>query len=160
MIIPTAEKYFAELHRALDVVSREKKYLAFLQAPPLADALIFYRHILANDFCQFIAIEGEKLIGWCDILPVDGESRAHVGLLAIAVLPDARGKGIGTRLMEAALAKVRSQGLTRIELIVRCDNQRAKALYDRFGFFVEGIQQRSQRVDGEYFDAYAMALLL
>jgi putative acetyltransferase len=43
---------------------------------------------------------------------------------------------------------------------VRTDNHNAKALYERFGFTVEGIQRQSLCVEGAYHDAYAMALLL
>ena len=50
-----AEEYFAGLHRALDVVAREKRFLAFLQAPPIEESLAFYRHIVDNDLCQFVA---------------------------------------------------------------------------------------------------------
>jgi RimJ/RimL family protein N-acetyltransferase len=42
---------------------------------------------------------------------------------------------------------------------VRTDNANAKALYERFGFVVEGTQRRAFCVDGEFFDAYSMALV-
>lgn len=61
--------------------------------------------------------------------------------------------------MEAAISKAWAKGLFRIELTVRTDNVTAKALYERFGFAVEGINRRAFRVDGEFFDTYAMALL-
>ena len=159
LILPTSEPYFPGLYRALDIVAREKKFLVFLQAPPIEEALAFYRNIVANDLCQFVALEAEHVIGWCDILPTHGESRAHVGTLGIALLPQARCQGLGVRLMEAALAKASAQGLTRIELTVRTDNRNAKVLNERFGFCVEGVQRRSMLIDGAYHDAYAMALL-
>lgn len=42
---------------------------------------------------------------------------------------------------------------------MRSDNANAKALYERMGFELEGICRRSVRVDGEYHDSLAMALL-
>ena len=158
-VVPTAEEHFAGLHRALDVVAREKRFLAFLQAPPIEESLAFYRRIVDNDLCQFVALEGAQVVGWCDVLPTHGESRAHIGILGIAVVPQARRKGLGARLLEATLAKAHSKGMTRIELTVRADNLNAKALYERFGFVVEGLQRQCFLVDGEYHDAYAMALL-
>ncbi len=40
-IIPLAESHFNGLRRALDIVVREKRYLAFLQAPQEEDAFAF-----------------------------------------------------------------------------------------------------------------------
>ena len=159
-VVPVAEAHFAELHRALDVVAREKRFLAFTQAPPFEESLAFYQGIVANDFCQFVALDGMHVVGWCDILPTRGEGRSHVGRLGIGVVPAARHQGLGARLLEAAIEKARTKGITRIELVVRTDNKNAKALYERFGFVVEGLQQRAMRLDGQYHDAYAMALLL
>lgn len=158
-IIPPAERHFEGMRQVLDAVAREKKYLAFLQAPSVEETYAFYRNILANDLCQVIAVQDDAVVGWCDILPTHGEARRHVGTLGIAVLPSFRHRGIGTMLIEAAIAKAWAKGLSRIELTVRTDNIKAKALYERFGFAVEGVNRRGFLVDGEFFDTYAMALL-
>jgi len=78
----------------------------------------------------------------------------------MGLVPRARHKGLGARLLEAVLAKAATKGLTRIELLVREDNLNAKALYERFGFKVEALQIQCMRIDGRYYNAYAMALLL
>ena len=156
---PIAVQYFEGLHRALDIVARERRYLAFVQAPPFEQSRVFYQQILERDLCQFTALCGEDVVGWCDILPTHGEARAHIGILGIGLIPEARHKGLGARLMEAALAKAAAKGLKRIELLVRSDNTNAKALYERFGFVVEGLQKSAFSVDGQYFDSYSMALV-
>lgn len=159
-VVPVAAAHFEGLHRALDTVAREKRFLAFTQSPPWEGSLAFYRGIVARDGCQFVALdESGAVVGWCDILPTPGEARAHIGRLGIGLVPEARQRGLGTRLLAAALAKARAQGLTRIELDVRADNANAKALYERFGFETEGLQRNATRIDGVYHDAYAMALL-
>ncbi|WP_116809408.1 GNAT family N-acetyltransferase [Steroidobacter cummioxidans] len=159
-VLPLAEIHFVGLHRALDIVAREKRFLAFTQAPPLEAAISFYRDIIANDACHFVAVNDATVVGWCDVLPTHGEARAHVGHLGIGLVPEARHQGLGSLLMQAAIAKARIKGLTRIELTVRADNSNAKVLYERFGFVLEGVQRRAMRIDGRYHDAYAMALLL
>ena len=158
-IVTPNERYFEGMRQVLDVVAREKKYLAFLQAPPVDETYAFYRNILANDFCQVIAVQDGVVVGWCDVLPTHGEARAHVGTLGIAVIPPLRGRGIGTKLIEAVISRAWEKGLSRIELTVRIDNAKAKALYERFAFTVEGINRKAFLVDGEYFDTYFMALL-
>jgi putative acetyltransferase len=156
-IVPTAECHLEGLYRAFDSVARERQYLTFFQAPPKDECFTFYRTNVERDLCQYVAVD-EDVLGWCDILPVLGQARAHVGSLAIGIVPQARGRGIGARLMTATIEKAWSKGLERIQLAVRADNQRAKALYERLGFVVEGLLRRDFRVDGQYFDGHIMAL--
>jgi putative acetyltransferase len=158
-IIPTVESHFPGLYKTIDTVARERRFLAFLQAPPQEQSFAFYRNIVDNDLCQFVALDADTVVGWCDILPVMGESRAHIGVLGIGLLPHVRHRGLGAKLMEAAISRAWAKGFTRIELSVRIDNLNAKALYERFGFEIEGVRRRANLVDGEYRDMYAMALL-
>lgn len=158
-IVPTTETYFHSLYLALDSVCREQQFLAFLQAPPRELSLDFYHSILINDYCQFLALRDEEVVGWCDILPCHGEARAHIGTLGMGLIASVRRQGLGTQLITAALDTAKSKGMTRIELTVRVDNQAALALYERFGFKIEALQPRALKLAGQYIDAYAMALL-
>ena len=158
-IVPLTETHFEGLRCALDIVAREKRYLAFIQAPPTQQAYDFYRNILTNDLCQYVALLDGVVVGWCDILPTHGEARAHIGILGMGLVPSARGRGIGQTLMQTTLAKAWAKGLSRIELTVRTDNLSAKALYGRMGFKTEGLNQRAFLVDGQFYDTHSMALL-
>ena len=84
--------------------------------------------------------------------------RRHVGQIGMAVRDDWQGKGIGTALMEAALDLADNWlNLTRVELSVFTENAAAIALYEKFGFEVEGTHRRYAFRNGEYVDAYSMA---
>jgi L-phenylalanine/L-methionine N-acetyltransferase len=84
----------------------------------------------------------------------------HVGSIGMAVRDDWQGKGVGTALMEAALDLADNWlNLVRIELTVCVDNVPAIALYEKFGFEVEGTHRHFAFRDGEYVDAYSMARL-
>jgi putative acetyltransferase len=84
----------------------------------------------------------------------------HVGSIGMAVSDDWQGKGVGTALMEAALDLADNWlNLTRIELHVYVDNAAGIALYEKFGFEVEGTHRRLAFRDGEYIDTYSMARL-
>jgi putative acetyltransferase len=48
---------------------------------------------------------------------------------------------------------------TRVELHVYVDNAPAIALYEKFGFEVEGMHRRFVFRNGEYVDGYSMARL-
>ena len=107
----------------------------------------------------FVALSGEKVVGWCDVAPVMGESRAHIGVLGVGLLPEARHQGVGRRLMEVAIERSGSRGFTRIEWTVRDDNLNAKVLHEKLGFEVEGLCREGSVVGAEVHDAWSMALL-
>lgn len=153
-----SELHFPQLRAVLDTVAREQRYLALFEAPPPEEAFAFYRGLLAEGQCH-VALEGASVIGWCDIQPAFGHARTHVGTLGMGLLPGFRRRGIGTRLLSAAIATAWSRGLRRIELTVREDNTGAKALYERLGFSDEGVLRQSMLVAGRYYDCIAMALL-
>ena len=75
-----------------------------------------------------------KAIGCGRILP-----DAHIG--RIAVLPEWRGKKVGTAILEGLLAYASSRGYTEVVLDAQVQ---ALPFYMRFGFIAEG---------GEYMDA-------
>ena len=115
--------------------------------------------MLADGSILLVAVLDGAVVGWCDVLPTHGQACAHVGSLGMGVIASARGRGIGTRLLKAAIDAAWAAGLTRIELVVRADNAGAEALYERNGFIAEGRQQQAFRVGGVYFDGISMALL-
>lgn len=158
-IAPADDTHFPGLHRALDQVAREERFLAFTQAPPLAQSIDYYRGLQRAGAPHFVALEGTEVVGWVDVSPLAGESRAHVGTLGMALLPSARHRGLGTRLLQAAIDRSWERGLSRIELTVRTDNDHARALYERFGFATEGVLRRGSLIRGQYHDLLAMALL-
>jgi putative acetyltransferase len=84
----------------------------------------------------------------------------HAGHFGIAVRDDWQGKGIGTALMEACLDLADNWlNLARLDLRVYVDNASAIALYEKFGFEVEGTHRRFALRNGEYVDAHVMARL-
>ena len=108
----------------------------------------------------FLALDGEKIVGNAC---VDGSANArlcHRRNLAITVLRDYWGRGVGTGLMERMLAFCRESGAELASLEVRSDNERAKALYRKFGFVSFGSFPKFFKIDGEYFSVDCMTLEL
>ena len=159
VVIATEEKHLTDLYTVIDSVARERKYLAFTKAPPREHSLEFYRGLLKSGSPYFVAVADTKVVGWCDVSLLMGESRAHIGVLGVGLLPAFRHQGLGRKLMEAAIAKSWSNGLTRIELNVREDNHNAKSLYERLGFENEGLHRKGSVVGNEVHNVWAMALL-
>jgi L-phenylalanine/L-methionine N-acetyltransferase len=81
--------------------------------------------------------------------------RAEIGMM---VRDDWHGKGVGKAMMQAVIDLAdKWLNPTRIELTVFTDNERAIALYRKFGFEAEGTLRKYAFRDGEFVDAYAMA---
>lgn len=95
----------------------------------------------------------------------DGEDRTklkHKGILSTMYVSNAfRGLGIARQLLEAIIQRVKmNTGIEQINLIVLSDNERAKQLYQKFGFKKYGTELRSIKWNGNYYDEDQMVLFL
>lgn len=160
-VLPIAERHITGFTQALDFVAREKKYLSFLEAPPVDAVRAFVLDNIEKAYPQFVAVSlNEGVVGWCDAMPKTRPIYAHTAILGMGLLPEFRGRGIGSRLMRSTLDSAAAKGLHRIELTVREANLNAIALYKKFGFAVEGVHIDAVCVDGSYENVLFMALLL
>ena len=156
-LVPTAESYAESFARVLDVVARERRYIGFIEGPPVESTRQFLRSIVDGAGVQLLAVHGDIVVGWCDIMRNPIEGFRHVGRLGMGVLPEFRGRGLGKRIAVETIRAARAAGLERIELEVFASNGRAIALYQSLGFVVEGVKKRSRKLDGEYDDNVCMA---
>jgi ribosomal protein S18 acetylase RimI-like enzyme len=159
-ILPIAQEHIEGFRTVLDSVARERRYLAFLEAPSLEDLSAFVGKNIRNGYPEYVALVGDRVVGWCDALPFERPTKAHGGVLGMGVKTEYRGVGIGRALIQATLEGARTAGLTRIELTVREDNERAIHLYRKLGFTHEGLKRNGVRVDGRYYNLVSMGLLL
>jgi putative acetyltransferase len=84
--------------------------------------------------------------------------RTHAGGIGMGVHDAWTGQGIGTALMTALLDTADNwMGLQRLELTVYTDNAPALALYQRFGFTIEGTYRYYAFRAGKLVDAHGMA---
>lgn len=75
------------------------------------------------------------------------------------LLKDARGRGVATRSVHAAIDHAFSNGVFRIEAHVRIGNDASERVLERLGFEREGVKRRFLRHDGERVDATLFSLL-
>ena len=160
-IVPTDEHYTESFNRAIDIVARERRFIGFVEGPPVESTRNFIRHVLSGEGVQRLAVTHEdEVVGWCDIVRRSMEGFRHAGRMGMGVVPDYRGSGIGRLLLTETLEAARSIGIERVELEVFASNEVAIALYRKLGFVVEGIKKRARKLDGEYDDDLIMALFL
>lgn len=107
---------------------------------------------------HIVALEGSRLIGHVNVQRERHPVTHHVASLSIAVAADARGRGIGRRLMEEAIAWSRRVGIEKLVLSVYPHNEAAISLYRSFGFVDEGRLARHSRKSYGYEDEILMAV--
>jgi ribosomal protein S18 acetylase RimI-like enzyme len=158
-IVPIAQDHIESFHRALDFVARERRYLAFLEAPPFESVQAFVLDNIKHGYPELVAVSDGLVVGWCDVVPNPRPIHAHVGVLGMALLPEFRRQGIGGRLMRQTLDAAQAFGLRRVELTVRESNVVAIELYKKIGFATEGLQRDRILVDGAYENHVLMGML-
>jgi RimJ/RimL family protein N-acetyltransferase len=112
--------------------------------------------------------DGDRAVGF--VAEVEGRVVGQLGgemtpvgraQLGMAILDGYRSMGIGSGLLEAFIEWARERGAHKVELSLWPWNERARRLYEKFGFEVEGIRRRHwRRNDGSLWDDVSMALVL
>jgi RimJ/RimL family protein N-acetyltransferase len=116
-----------------------------------------FRH---PDAAVFVADEDGRIVGRMSLSRDPHPASRHVADLGLMVAEGQRRRGIGTRLLEAALEWARLAGVTKLELHVFPWNEPALRLYESFGFEREGYRKGHYERDGELVDAILMAYVL
>ncbi len=101
-----------------------------------------------------VAERNGKFAGYMDVWRIAGEGQLN----NIAVMPEARGHGIGGKLMRHMMEFLREQGDSEISLEVRASNAPAIHLYHKLGFEEVGRREKYYLDNGE--DALLMRCLL
>jgi len=76
------------------------------------------------------------------------------------LLPDARGRGLGSRATVALADHLFRQGVYRLELAHRLTNIAARTVAERAGFLLEGIMRAEVEFDGVRYDTALMSRLV
>ena len=122
---PAYKKYFRALNEAwLTEHFRIEAYDASMLADP-------NRRILRRGGCVLFARQDGAVVGTCALLR---HPSGHYELAKMAVAPEARGRGIGTALTEAIVARARAAGADALYLHTSLKLKAAARLYRRFGF--------------------------
>ena len=117
-----------------------------------------------GDHCMVAEAEG-KVVGaaWCRIMEDYGHIDNDTPSLAISLLPEYRGQGTGTQLLNGLLLLLRENGYRQVSLSVQKENP-ALRLYQRMGFRIvaekgteylmiwdstQGGQQENMNMDAE-----------
>lgn len=91
---------------------------------------VLARFLYRNPTCSYAAYAGTRLIG--AILAGHDGWRGH--LYHMAVKPDYRERGVGTRLVNAAVSAIKSEDIQKIHCLVKRDNLIAQQFWEACSF--------------------------
>ncbi len=143
----------AELEHLDQVTPLFDAYRQFYQQPAdQASARIFIKERLHNrDSLILLALSDEPLrpLGFTQLYPAFSSVRMRPLWILndLFVTPEARGQGVGRRLMEAARRRAGQAGMVALVLATEKNNTSAKALYEKLGYELDTA-----------FDYYELAL--
>lgn len=157
---PIRESDLESFRTTINDVCSEKWYVASVDGFTLEKSYAFLKQLTENGFPESVAVDRERIIGWCHIVPKQDKGFTHVGRLGIGVAREYRQKGIGRRLLNYCLPLAVKFGLEKIELEVFSDNIPAIRLYASVGFKVEGLKINARKLEDRYQDMQLMALSL
>jgi GNAT superfamily N-acetyltransferase len=91
--------------------------------------------------CILVARDQDAIVGMVNLLyTISTALGERVAILEdMVVLPSARGSGIGTQLLQAAIAYARTVGCKRITLLTDQSNEIAQQFYAKQGFTVSSM---------------------
>lgn len=152
----------ADFDRVFDIYMHEAvvPFLGFDPMPRESFGKVF--DPLFESGCFYVYEIDDEVMGFYKAQRHLGRA-AHVAYLGtLAVAPEAQGRGLAGPMLQDALTRLRSAGVTRVELTVEADNPRAIAFYERLGFAHEGTQRAAYKraSDETYVDELMYGLLL
>lgn len=97
----------------------------------------FFTFLTRKDSMFLVAEEKGEILGYCGILMVLDEA----DVTNVAVRKDRRKEGIGGFLMKSLILLAEEQGIVTFHLEVRESNLSARRLYERLGFYTDGLRK-------------------
>ena len=103
--------------------------------------------------CRLVAREAGVVLGWAALTPVSGRCvYAGVGDLSVYVTEEARGKGIGRKLLKALIETSEQAGIWTLQAGIFPENTASIELHQRCGFRVVGRRERIGCMNGRWRD--------
>jgi len=107
-------------------------------------------HILEG---RIVARSGEKVLGWAALSPVSSAcAYAGVAEVSIYVRQSSKGKGIGSKLLQALIETSEANGFWRLQAQIFPENVTSLQLHKKWGFREVGRRERIGKMAGVWRD--------
>src|SRR5213080_1199333 len=130
---------------------------AELEPTTVEARLPWFRDHSPEQYPFWVAESEDRVIGWLDFKKFLPRS-AYRGTAEVSVYVDEefRGRGVGQRLLEQAIARAPSLGITALVGLIFGHNEPSLKLFQRLGFDRWGLLPRIARLDGVERDLIVM----
>lgn len=117
----------------------------------------FFKKLPKNEDQIFlVAKTTERVVGFVGIHRMNGLMN-HIGEVGITIHPDYQGRGIGTKLLIAAVKLAKKKGFERLEADTLANNKPMIKIAEKAGFKLEAIRKMRIKKNGKYFDEALLA---
>jgi len=106
---------------------------------------------------RLVAIENEKVLGWAALTAVSGRCvYAGVGETSIYVGADARGRGIGKKLLDALINESERHNFWTLQAGIFPENAASIKIHEDCGFRIIGRREKLGKMKGVWRDVLLM----
>jgi L-amino acid N-acyltransferase YncA len=135
---------------------------ATFETEPRTASQIADRLTRIDRYPMLVAIDhAQSVVGWAGLSEYRPRAcYAGIAEFSIYLLPDARGRGIGTALMQVLIDAARERGFWKLVSRVFPSNIASRALCRACGFREVGIYEKHGQLDGVWLDAVIVEKLI
>ncbi|MBV6506057.1 MAG: putative phosphinothricin acetyltransferase YwnH [Syntrophorhabdaceae bacterium] len=112
--------------------------------------------------CSVVAKENQKILGWAALSPTSTRAvYAGVADVSIYVSANARGQGVGSRLLPELIRTSEANGIWTLQAGIFPENQASLSLHFKHGFRQVGIREKMGKMEfGPYQGRWRDVVLL
>ncbi len=109
------------------------------------------------DTCRVLVEDSGEVLGWAALSPVSDRCvYGGVGEVSVYVSDNAKGKGIGLKLLNRLIVLSEEEGLWSLQSGIFSDNTPSIRLHEKAGFRKIGIREKIGQLNGEWKDNLLM----
>lgn len=103
--------------------------------------------------CRLVAVENSQVIGWAALTAVSSRCvYAGVGEVSVYIHPDARGKNVGTQLLQALITASEANGFWTLQAGIFPENAVSVKIHEKCGFRLVGRREKIGQMNGVWRD--------
>lgn len=107
--------------------------------------------------CRLVAEQQGQITGWAALSPVSGRCvYAGVCEVSVYVAAEARGRGVGSRLLQALIDAAEKEGVWTLQAGIFPENAPSVRLHHLCGFRIVGRHERLGQLNGVWRDVLLM----